>query len=136
MSTNYFWRHNICDCCGRYDELHICKSMVSFQGRFHEAEWDETTSQYAPPAVLVASWADWKRLISGDGQIWDEYGTQRQVAEFIASVEATDPAARRRQYEWCAGHPETVDRADIGRIGPRGNWLDAEGFSFYGGEFS
>jgi hypothetical protein len=32
VGTNYYWRHNICFCCNRSDEWHICKSLISFEG--------------------------------------------------------------------------------------------------------
>lgn len=136
MGTNYYWRHNICSCCGRYDELHICKSLVSFEGHFAEAERDETSGKYAPPAALIVSWSQWRNKLRDGGEVWDEYGLRHDTAEFIAFVEATDPVARRRQYEWCVNHPHIVPPRRIDRIGPCGEWLDADGFSFYGGEFS
>jgi hypothetical protein len=136
MGTNYYWRHNICSDCGRYDELHICKSLISFQGHFAEAEWDNVAKLYAPPALIVASWAGWKDLIRDGGEVWDEYGHRQVPEDFIARVEATDPVSRRRQYDWCVGHPEDVPPRRIDRVGPRGEWLDADGFSFYGGDFS
>lgn len=136
MGANYYWRHDICSCCGRYDELHICKSLTSFQAQFAEAEWDDLAKQYAPPEPLAVSWSDWKDLIRKDGEVWDEYGHRQDVDDFIARVEATDPLSRRRQYDWCVNHPQDVPRRRIDRVGPRGEWLDADGFSFYGGEFS
>lgn len=136
MGTNYFWRHNICTCCNRYDQMHICKSLVSFEGHFSKPDWDVANSRPIPALPLVTSWAEWKGVIRAGGEVWDEYGVRHDVEEFIARVEATDPAVRRRQYEWCVEHPDRVPVRDIDRVGERGEWLDADGFSFYGGEFS
>ena len=127
MGTNYYHRTNICECCGRYDERHICKSLVSFEGVVgwtHGGGW----------AVTVGSWADWRdRLLAEGGEVWAEEAEHIATDEFIKGVEATDPEHRRRQYEWVADHePDriaatpTVDRT----------WIDADGFSFYGGGFS
>lgn len=136
MGTNYYWRHNICTCCGRYDEWHICKSLISFEGHFGEPVWDEADLRFNSAPPLVTSWEEWKGLIRKDGEVWDEYGVQHDVEEFIPRVEATDPAARRRQYDWCAAHPERLGDIRVGPVGERSYWLDADGFSFYGGEFS
>lgn len=137
MGTNYFWRHNLCDCCGRYDEWHICKSMTSFQAYFACPEWNETARQYDPEMPLVVSWAKWKVLLRSGGQVWDEYACQHDVEEFISDVEAVSPERRRRQYDWVREHPIGYGRANlIDKVVPGGEWLDADGFSFYGGEFS
>lgn len=128
MGTNYFHRSNICECCGRYDEQHICKSLVTFEA---PVVWqDEPPYGYV---VTVKSWADWKARLLDDGEVWDEYGERIPSDEFIARVEATDPERRRRQYDWMVEHePEraTVQPAE------GMDWLDVDGFSFCGGAFS
>ncbi len=136
MGTNYYWRHNICTCCHRYDEQHICKSLTSFQAYFGDAEWDDTTKQFGTAPALIASWADWKSVLAGDGAVFDEYGDRIEVAQFIADVEATDPSARRRQYDWCCAHPRGMGIRALDQVVPGGDWLDADGFSFYGADFS
>lgn len=136
MGTNYHWRHNICDHCGRYDDWHICRSTTSFRGHFaDEWPWNEAKRKFDPPKVLVASWAVWKMLLRHDGEVWDEYGVQRDVEEFIADVEKVKPEQRRRQYDWVRDHPIGLDRP-LDQVVPGGTWLDEDGFSFYGGEFS
>lgn len=126
MGTNYYHRYAHCDCCGRYDERHICKSMVTFRGYRPDPDWPD---EFTGP--LLASWRQWKReLIDRGGQVWDEYGRQHDLAEFIAAVESTKPEHRRRQCDWVQEH--------AGDYGTRGDryWLDGDGFSFYDGEFS
>lgn len=128
MGTNFYWRHNACSCCGRYDERHICKSMVSFAGYFGLDEYGMPSAN----SPEITAWQDWKKRLLSGGEIWTEYGGRWGTAEFIDHVEATSPEARRRQYEWM------VRNHGPDRIGvePCKDWLDPEGFSFYGGEFS
>lgn len=135
VSTNYYWRHNICACCGRHDEWHICKNLTSFEAHFGPAEWDDTIKRFTAPPPLVTTWAEWKGLLRTEGQVWDEYGHRHDVEAFIARVENTKPEDRRRQYDWCATHPQLgVRHLDCVQVD--GDWLDPDGFSFYGGDFS
>lgn len=128
MGTNYYHRTNICDCCGRYDEQHICKSLVSFEA---PVAWQDP--QPDGFVVTIKSWADWKARLLDGGEVWDEYGERIPTDEFIARVEATDPERRRWQYDWMAEHlPERVSVQPAEGM----DWLDADGFSFYGGAFS
>lgn len=135
MSTNYYWRHNICSCCDRYDEWHIGKNLTSFEGRFGEPDWDDKTRTFLNPPPVVASWRQWRDLIRSGGQVWNEYGERIDTEVFIADVESTGEANRRRQYDWVANHTAPYWDRKLGVV-PRGEWLDEDGFSFYGGEFS
>lgn len=128
MGTNYYHRTNICECCGRFDQQHICKSMVSFEA---PVVWPDE-SPFAP-VVAASSWQEWKARLVADGEVWDEYGKQWDVLEFIDGVEATDPDARRRQFDWMSKHQpaRTTTEPAYGM-----DWLDPDGFSFYGGAFS
>ena len=129
MGTNYYHRTAICECCGRYDEQHICKSRTTFEG--------VVRYQDTPPywVVVVDSWQAWKSHIQAEGEVWDEYGEQWKVEDFIDAVEVTKPENRRRQWEWMVRHrPEDVVDAPLAADGK--TWLDADGFSFYGGAFS
>lgn len=133
MGTNYTWRHNICECCGRYDELHICKSLTTFRGHFGD-EWDEERAAFVYPP-LITSWKDWtERLLSG-GEVWNEYGDRIDTHEFINLVEGTDLTARRRNYDWNVAHQHDYTASPLDVV-PDGSWLDDMGFSFYGREFS
>lgn len=127
MGTNYDWIENDCHFCGRSDRLHIGKSYRMFEGHWHydlngEIVWD------------IASWQDWKdRFLNGHGWIVDEYGAYVNIDHFIAKVEAVPVEDRRRQYDAvAAGWPGRASDDPE----PQRDWLDAEGFSFYGGEFS
>ena len=112
-----------------YDQQHICKSLTSFEG---VVVWpDEPPFE---PIVTVGSWQAWKeRLLEAPGQVWDEYGRQIEVEDFIDQVEAVGPAGRGHQYQWYVEHrPDLLSDTPQ----PGKEWLDADGFSFYGGEFS
>jgi hypothetical protein len=74
MGTNYYWRKDFCGECGRYETVHICKSLISFQGYPVAEDLGRT----------VVSWQDWKRLLTEEGsEVVDEYGTEFTADEFI-----------------------------------------------------
>jgi hypothetical protein len=128
VGTNYYFRTAICGECGRYDEVHICKSLTSFDTirRFN--------SDSAEVEILVGSWAEWKTYLRNTvGRIYDEYGAARQVEEFIAAVEAVTPENRRWQYDWMVAHAAR----DVSE-GPQVDktWLDPDGYTFSGHGFS
>jgi len=132
MGTNFYHRTNICKCCDRYDERHIGKSITDFRGYRPET----TGPSYMPTVIdngmpVILSWDDWKRELRKGGEIWNEYGAKLDTEQFIADVEATELAARRRQFDWVEAHGYNHRRID----GTKPNWLDAHGFSFYDGEF-
>lgn len=135
MSTNFFWHHNICDCCGRYDELHICKSFHTFRGHFGD-EWDEVNHEILRPPLIV-SWKGWTEKLRSGGQIFDEYRRQHDIEEFIAATEALPRPGRRQHHDYCVEHypPGVMGHREVG-VGPDMEWLCEDGFSFYGGEFS
>lgn len=128
MGTNYYWVAPPCEHCGRSDDrLHICKTYTMFHGTFDEDAAGE-------PIPKPVSWQQWKEhLRTAEGRIVDEYGREHDVEDFIAEVEATSPEARRWQYDWVASHPRHGHV--IGNIEPGADWLDEDGFSFYGASF-
>lgn len=133
MGTNYYWHYNICDCCGREDIKHICKSHNKFQGYFTDSEWNDETNQYDSPKPEIVSWQDWKNtLLNTPGQIWNEYNDHVKVDEFIKEVEAVPMESRRRQYDWMKDH----GRLEQHHPGHENDWLDKDGFSFSSVEFS
>lgn len=128
MSTNYYARYNTCDCCKRYDELHIGKfagKSWSFEGHFQD--WN------APWLTTAEQWRQFLR--SSEATIVNEYGREESVEEFIASIDEVSRSDRRRQYDWLdARRREYGEYMD--RVEPAHDWLDPEGYSFHGGEFS
>lgn len=92
--------------------LHVCKSYTNFQGQ------------------VFNSWAAWQHFLYANEwelEIVDEYGSKHKVTDFISAVEGTSREERRRQFDWVQRY-RTVE--------PNRDWLDADGFSFYSGEFS
>lgn len=127
MGTNYYHRTSICECCDRYDEQHIGKSHIMFEAPLYH----DPANPY-PPKPAVRSWSEWKERLLAGGEVWDEYGDQHKVEDFIAAVESSSPEARRRQYD----HVKRVrpDMCDFEAFDC--DWLDADGFSFHAGPFS
>lgn len=125
MSTNFYHRYNLCECCGRFDERHVGK-WTSLQG-YRRPDWYDDDQ----PFDEVLSWADWKARLRAGGELWDEYGKQWEVEKFIASMEGVPSEGRRRQYDWIRehGYPR-------GYLGKDDDWLDPDGFSFCGRDFT
>jgi hypothetical protein len=133
MGTNYYAVQDYCPACGREDRFHICKSHITFRGHFHQVSNDGGTTWESEP--WLTSWQEWKAFLRSPeiDAIFDEYGKRHDVEDFIRAVEATSREARRRQYDWVVAHPEPYRKFEVV---PDGEWLDADGFSFYGGSFS
>lgn len=137
MGTNYYLRVDQCGACGRYDDLHICKSLINFDTI---RSWEDDTFDQR---IDVGSWAEWKVVLrtARRAVVRDEYGTEYAVEEFIRRVETPSPgrtpeeemAGRRWQYDWIAKHhpDEISDGPAVDKT-----WLDPEGFTFSGRGFS
>jgi hypothetical protein len=123
MGTNFYHHVNHCECCGRFDILHICKSMTLFQG------YQPDPGIPNDPTPTLLSWQDWKTALRAGGEIWDEYGNPHEVERFIGDVESTDPALRRRHFDWMVRYSRTYNIENE-------DWHDADGFSFTAGEFT
>ena len=122
VGTVYSMGRDRCECCGRVGEKWmICKSMHTFRGYLQA--WE------APDERPIASWRDWRALLldRAGTDIEDEYGTVISVGTFINLVEAVPQEDRRRQYEAVLSTAYAVQER---------YWLDADGFTFYNGEFS
>jgi len=137
VGTNYFWHYDECEPCGRYETRHICKSLTIFEGYFTcDAPWNEHTRQFDPEKPIITSWKDWLAIFANvPGEIWDEYGKQHEIDDFIAKVESTIPEQRRRQYDWLLDNNDHRYPHKFG-VEPDGNWIDEDGFSWSGREFS
>lgn len=124
MGTNYYLRHGMCGCCGRYDETHICKSFHTWHA---PAVWDDEAGEYQ---IEIATFAAWRtRLrdeVAAGGRIFDEYGKEVPLADFLERAKPD-----RQQYDFCREGGYEVDRIERGFT-----WLDADGYTFFAGEFS
>lgn len=80
MGTNYYWHENgePCQTCGRYDDdrMHIGKSSE-----------DWVFSLHVYPEKGIYDLSDWvKILLSGKGNIVDEYGSKISFAELMRII--------------------------------------------------
>ena len=94
--------------------------MFSFHGERKDVEWNTLGG-------VVDSLDDWKVRLK-DGKIFDEYGREVPVFEFLTLVEAkrdekNSHALQAMSGEWGAQYAGTC-------------WVDNEGNSFNDGEFS
>lgn len=119
MGTNYHARFNVCECCDRYDDVHIGKSMSTFRAYPKPAEWDSLPAGLTEP---IESWSDWFKLLEdGTVPIFDEY--DREVA---VGADRADWLA-----QWTP-HPDGVP----GWFDEWGAQFDIDGHRFWPTEFS
>ena len=124
MGTNYYARYEICECCKRYEELHIGKSS---------AGWSFSFRGYSEEYMLygVKSFDDWKRVIKEHNmKIYDEYGNYITLDEFIGIVESKKGGENLFTYSKKNGVQSSIDLSVLERM-----WLDNEGNSFSDMEF-
>jgi hypothetical protein len=138
VSTNYEWhphpeRHD--DDPEACEEMHIGKQSGAGGGLLSYSMQGHSDTDFGP----LDSWAKWKQVMRAlpNSVVVDEYGRTLEVEEFIAKVEETTMANRRRQYDWMVAHG--YEHMPVGIIPPidyTGDWLCADGFSFTYSEFS
>lgn len=132
MGTNYYAVQPPCDACGRPETTwHITKSLRTFEAH-RESEYRTT------PWGDICSVADWRAVLLGERGaptvfVRDEYGKTHDAAEFLDRVAAVLPEHRRQQYDWMVEH---AGRGAWSGMDMSRDFLDAEGFSIYAGEFS
>lgn len=128
MGTNYYWRDRPCGECGRFAELHVCKSKRTWRAYRHalvdDARPDWGYQYESPVGFAILSLADWRKVFERPGELRDEYGDViPDPLAWLAEAKPWTPGAEGWRY---------LDE-DIRRgVG----WLDAEKFRFYDGEFS
>jgi hypothetical protein len=74
MGTNYYVRENICDCCGRYDEIHIGKSSGG---------WCFTLRIY--PSKGINDLKDWIPFLQGK-KIFNEYDEEVSYQKLMDTI--------------------------------------------------
>ncbi len=129
MGTNFYWRDRPCGECGRYTEVHVCKSRSTWRAHFHtlldELHPDWGYLHESPFGFPVLSLADWRQVFTErPGELWNEYG--EQIPDPLAWLAGAQP--------WQPG-PDGWRFLDADIKSGMG-WRDAEGFRFYAGEFS
>lgn len=129
MGTNYYFQYHTET--GRAKDLHIGKNSYGWEFGFrgYKGEWEDRE---------IKSFADWKNLFKErEGQIFDEYDQPISVKELLALIESSSMGKRKDDASikkplnhtiYCREHhPEHAER-DC--------WLDEDGWSFCGTEFS
>ena len=109
MGTNYYARFNICECCGRLDELHLGKSSAGWAFSFRAHEKPKLHSYKD-----ILQWLQNKKAV-----IVNEYGKEITLPEFRDVVE-------NRSYKALNFIEEN----------PSYGFLDPEGHPFTEREFS
>jgi hypothetical protein len=133
VGTNFYWHDRPCGHCGRKDVIHVGKRSAgwsfSFRGHLH----DPDDGQVSPLGAPIKSRADWaKILVPERGQLLDEYGQQvDDPAVWLAAL--VPPDAAMLAFETSR---EISGRGLYGVDFDPDEWRDAEGFRFYGREFS
>ena len=104
MGTNYYARFNICDCCGRYDSAHICRSHSTY--RAYLVDWDNPLDALYGKVTSVA---DWLTVLAMPGvEVWDEYDRRVPTDEFVEQVRASRSYSQTKwdiQQQWMADNP-------------------------------
>ena len=111
MGTNYYAKFEICDSCGRSEEIHLGKSSCGWTFMFQ--------SHDDPPIKSYRDLLDW--LDQSDAQIFNEYQEKITVKEFRDIVENRS-------------HPRGL--LNYAKQYPDGSFLDPDGNSFSTGNFS
>ena len=131
MSTSYYHRTNICDCCNRYEERHIGDSSVGWEFQFQAYE-------------EIRSWKDWKKELRV-GRIFDEYGREMSYYDFVMMVNRMGPGKTICQGDKTKVLRNFLDYVENDPIhgqiavdykNPKLHWKDEEGFSFSIPQFS
>ncbi len=126
MGDNYYLHEGICKCCkASKKQTHIGKSSGgwTFSFRGYRSEWDDPKIEsYKMWLVLIEAATE-----NGDAEIRDEYGDTINVEDFKKMVKAKENAKMNHTTYCEEKHPEHA---------ARDCWLDEEGHSFSGGEFS
>lgn len=122
MGTNYYHRTDICECCNRYKEKHIGKNSMGWQFSFQGYMGYEENPK-------IQSFEDWKRELLADGKIFDEYGKEFSLKEFVDLVESKKTAPNHH-YDYCMKH-SAVRGYDMSN-----DWKDDNGHAFTSSEFS
>ena len=80
MGTNHYVRYNICDKCGRYDELHVGKSSMGHKYSFQAHDIEEWN-------IHIKSLQDWDKFIKErNARFFDEYDKELDWDEWKAHL--------------------------------------------------
>lgn len=72
MGTNYYAKYNKCECCNRYDKLHLGKSSMGWKFMFKS-----NTEKYNNFKEFC------KFIRRKDVEVWDDYGNKKSAKHLI-----------------------------------------------------
>ena len=115
MGTNYYLKYDICECCNRYDEIHIGKSSAGWQFIFRGYGED-----FIPVLQTYDQWKDFiKDQLYGDtAKIVDEYGKEIGLKEFVEMVKEKQENPKNKIHNFT------------------NNYIDVRGYNFCSTESS
>jgi len=116
MSTNYYLKYNICECCNRFDKIHIGKSSAGWQFVFRGHGED-----FMPVLQTYDQWMDFieNQLYEETAKIVNEYGKEIEYQEFINMVKEKQENPKNKVHNFTAY-----------------NYIDVRGYNFCSTQFS
>jgi hypothetical protein len=88
--------------------------QFSFRGHSkRDDDWNQT--------IIIGSWAQWKEVLK-EGKIFDEYGRETTLDDFIAMVERS--RGKKNHYDYLRDNPR------YGALFLQDMWKDSEGWDF------
>lgn len=113
MGTNFDVRYNICEECGRYDDLHLGKSSIGWEFCFQGYEYHDFRQ------LRIRSIKDWKDFIDkNNGKIFDEYNRECTWDEIMTWTEGKKEGKKHESMQYTE------------------YYRDSEGYSFTDNDFS
>lgn len=120
MGTNFYLHTKACECCGRYDTVHIGKRSMgwsfSWQG-FRDEAWPGQYKLADEPLSTAEQWTATLRTVGG--RIEDEYGTEHAVDDFLTMVADVNERASHTVGDrdvsgpyWKPYDPDRVEQPD------------------------
>lgn len=122
MSTSYFWRYTACDCCKRFEQIHVGSSANGWTFTFRGWRQEDDGN---PFGVDIASRVHWRSIFElFPGDLFDEYG--RFVGnpfQWIDELTVPTPEIIEKEALWSGGWGSSIERD------PEGFRLDYKDFS-------
>jgi hypothetical protein len=89
MSTNYFYREDTCNTCGRSDKRHIGKSSLGWCFGLH-----------VYPDDGIHTLEDWVARFERGGQIETEYGEVLTTEQMVEVIRRDNPKLSREGFDF------------------------------------
>jgi len=116
MGTNYYIRYNICNCCKRYDEIHMGKQSMGWKFNFHVIEeqfpineWENNAKELLKNNIYINvkldSYKKTKNFLlkySKYVKIFSEYDREILIEDFLKIVESNQH--NLSFYNYCVVH--------------------------------